>query len=97
MKLSKKCKVKVLPQRRYLDDLHKFIDELFEEAAVQKGWSLERWANLAGCSPGTVSRLRWKITVYPRFHTIWKLAKPLGYQVMLKKPEVVTRQRRKRA
>lgn len=74
----------------YFKQLHKIIDEIFECAADQFKWTWSQLAVHADLGYGTVSNLGERITKYPRFSTVYKLAHAVGW-------ELVTHETKKKA
>lgn len=69
-------------EQRYFRDLHKIIDEVFEEAHETHGWSWSQLADEAGLAHQTVGNLGDRVTKYPRFMTIYRLAKAVGWELV---------------
>lgn len=75
------AKILLLPSG-YEADLHRMVDDIFEEAVAQK-WNLPELAHRAHLCYVTVWKLSHRITRFPRTDTIWKLAKATGFAVKL--------------
>lgn len=69
---------------QYFRDLHKIIDDIFTEAANSFQWTWAQLSAHAGLSPQTVSSLGERITRYPRFMTVYKLAQAVGWDLIAK-------------
>lgn len=71
-------------ERQYFRDLHKIIDEVFAEAANSFDWTWSQLAVNAGLSYQTVANLGDRATKWPRFLTIYRLAKAVGWELVLR-------------
>ena len=69
-------------EQRYFRDLHKIIDEIFEEAYNSHGWSWSQLAEQANLASQTVANLGDRATKYPRFMTIYRLALAVGWELV---------------
>lgn len=65
-------------ERDYLTALHQLIDELYEIAWVDKGWSWHELARQSGVSTSTIVRLGNRETRFPEFRSVWLIAKAVG-------------------
>ena len=66
----------------YQADMRRLVDDMFE-VAVEEGWTTREFAARAHLCPVTIWALRERITRFPRFDTIWKLAKATGFNVRI--------------
>lgn len=66
----------------WLEDLHRIIDVIFEEA-YRRDWTWADLARFAGVSYYTVWRLGERDTRYPQTLTVWKLSKSVGMSVKI--------------
>lgn len=73
--------------RQYFRDLHKIIDEVFEEAHQQHEWTWSQLADQANLAYQTVCNLGDRVTKYPRFLTVYRLAKAVGWEVVVRQPK----------
>lgn len=71
-------------ERQYFRDLHKIIDDVFAEAAASFDWTWSQLAVNSGLSYQTVANLGDRQTKWPRFLTIYRLAKAVGWEIVLK-------------
>lgn len=71
----------------YYRDLHKIIDAVFTEAMEQYDWTWSQLADHANLSYQTVAKLGDRETYWPRFSTIYKLCKAVGWELMQVKPK----------
>lgn len=69
--------------RAYYRDLHKVIDQVFQEAANAYDWTWSRLAVQAGLGYMTVANLGDRKTRWPRFSTIWRLCKAVGWDLKI--------------
>lgn len=86
----------VTPERQYWKELHALCDSIYAKADV-KGWDTKVLAAKAHLCVATVLKLKNRITRWPRFHTVWKLAKAVGLLLVLEQRVASTRERRKTA
>lgn len=70
-------------ERQYFRDLNKVVDEIFAEAASQFEWTWNQLAENSGLSCQTVMNLGDRKTKYPRFMTIYRLAKAIGWELVV--------------
>lgn len=70
-------------EREYFRTLHKVIDAIYSEAANQYDLTWKQLAEHANLSYETVRKLGDRETHYPRFFTIIKLAKVVGWKLVL--------------
>jgi len=80
-------------ERRYMNDLHKAVDQIFEKAADEYDWSWKEFAENANVSYITVTKLGNRETRYPRHCTIYKLAEAVGMELTLSKRQVKLRRK----
>lgn len=78
-------------ERQYFRDLHKIIDEIFAEAASQFDWTWSKLALNAGLSYQTVANLGERNTKWPRFLTVYRLAKAVGWELAVQQPKKARR------
>ena len=71
-------------ERKYYSDLHKIIDEVFSEAEKTHDWNWGQLAEQAGLARTTVDNLGDRITKYPRFMTIYRLALAVGWELVIR-------------
>jgi transcriptional regulator with XRE-family HTH domain len=69
---------------RYLKVLEAWTDLVFVKATYENDWSWRELARRAGVSYPTVYRLGMYETVYPRFHTLWKIARAVGVDISIR-------------
>lgn len=75
-------KEKLTPEERiYFRELHKLIDDIFTEAAEKFDWTWNQLAEQAGVSYYTVVNLGERVTRYPRYHTVHRLARAVGWSL----------------
>lgn len=67
--------------RKYFRELHLIIDKIFAEAANSFDWTWAQLASHANLAYQTVANLGERITIYPRYQTIYKLAEAIGWQL----------------
>jgi len=84
---SRKAPREIEVDPKYLRELRNIVKELFAEAD-RLGHSWQKLADKAGITYTTVVRLSNK-TIYPRFHTVWGIAKAVGWELVARKPRVV--------
>jgi ribosome-binding protein aMBF1 (putative translation factor) len=70
--------------KRYFAELHRLIDSIFQRATDQFDWSWSQLATNANLTYVTVHRLGERITMYPRFRTVYCLAKAVGWSLVTK-------------
>jgi hypothetical protein len=91
-KLKKKPVNELSPiERQYYRDLHRIIDDVFAAAAESFDWSWVQLASNAGLAYQTVACLGNRQTKWPRFLTIYRLAKAVGWEIVLKEEEKTVR------
>ena len=78
-----------IEERQYFRDLHKIIDEIFAEAANQNEWTWSQLASHAGLAYQTVANLGDRATKWPRFMTIYRLAKSVGWELVVRETKTV--------
>ncbi len=77
-------------ERNYFAALHRFVDEIFVAADEEFDMDWHQLASAAKLSYQTVWNIGERMTWYPRFQTIYKLAKAVGREIRfsdLKKPK----------
>ena len=74
-------------ERKYFADLHKIIDDVFAEAQSSNDWNWSQLAQHAGLAYQTVANLGDRATKYPRFLTIYRLAKAVGWELVMQEPK----------
>ena len=70
-------------ERVYFRELHLLVDKIYNEAAEYE-WTWNQLAEEAGLAYRTVSNLGDRKTKWPRFSTVWRLAKAVGYDLVIK-------------
>jgi AraC-like DNA-binding protein len=75
-------------EREYYRDLHYIIDQVFATAAEEYDWTWAQLASHANLSSSTVASLGERMTRWPRFMTIYKLAKAIGWELVLKEGKI---------
>lgn len=60
--------------------LNDTLDLIYDEASNQ-GFSFPSLAEASGLSISTIHRLNDRLTEYPRFHTVYRLATAVGIEV----------------
>ena len=73
-------------ERLYFQELHKIIDKVFAEAFDACGWTWSQLAFNAGLGYETVANLGDRQTRWPRFSTIWRLCKAVGWDLSIQQP-----------
>jgi hypothetical protein len=68
----------------YFKDLHKIVDRVFAEAANSYEWTWSQLAFHAGLGYSTVANLGDRQTRWPRFSTIWRLCKAVGWDLSIR-------------
>lgn len=71
--------------KAYYQDLHRIIDRIFEEAKESFDWTWSQLAFHSELTYATVNNLGERITKYPRFQTIYKLARAIGWTLIVQK------------
>lgn len=71
-------------EREYFADLHKIVDDIYTEAADEFKWTWNQLAAHSNLSYATVANLGDRVTKYPRFSTIHKLAAAVGWKLIMK-------------
>lgn len=69
--------------RTYFKELHQIIDKVFKEAADSYEWTWSQLAVHAGLGYSTVANLGDRQTRWPRFSTIWRLCKAVGWDLVI--------------
>jgi hypothetical protein len=69
--------------KQYFAVLHALVDSVFELACDKFDWSWEQFAEQAQLSPSTVYKLGNRVTQYPRYFTVFKLARAVGMDLKL--------------
>ena len=70
-------------ERAYFRELHRLVDLIYDEAAEYQ-WTWNQLAEEAGLAYQTVERLGDRKTRWPRFSTVWRLAKAVGFDLAIK-------------
>lgn len=78
---KKEVQVLTTEERAYFRSLHKMVDEIYQEAHA-KNWTWNQLAERAKLDKTTVVRLGLRVTKLPRFFTIHKLAKAVGWNII---------------
>lgn len=77
-------------EKDYFSCLHRLVDEIYKEAASKKrNMTWNQLAVEAGLSYVTVANLGDGLTKFPRFATVWKLAKAVGWELSLSRKSTV--------
>ena len=71
----------------YFRDLHRIIDAVYQEAADSYDWTWGQLADYANLSYATVAKLGDRETRWPRFQTIYKLCKAVGWDLVQVQPK----------
>lgn len=69
--------------KQYFAVLHAFVDEVFERACDDYDWSWGQFAEHAQLSPNTIANLGNRITQFPRYFTVFKMARAVGMDLKL--------------
>lgn len=82
--LSKKSSLmKLSPEERaYFVKLHQIIDEIYSKATTFE-WTWQKLSEQSDLGYRTVLDLGNRVTKYPRFQTIYKLAKSVGLNLSI--------------
>jgi len=70
-------------ERHYFRELHRLVDKIYDEAADYE-WTWNQLAEEAGLAYQTVANLGDRNTKWPRFSTVWRLAKAVGFDLIIK-------------
>ena len=70
-------------ERQYFRELHRIVDLVYTEAALYD-WTWDRLAEEAGLAYQTVANLGDRKTRWPRFSTVWRLCKAVGWDLVTK-------------
>lgn len=84
MRKKLSIKQKNREEKEYLYQLHLLLDAIFDHAATIKKWTWEELAMNANLCYSTVDALGNRKTRYPRFCTVYKLAKAINWELALK-------------
>lgn len=68
----------------YRKRLNRLLDEIYEIATEAMDWTWARLAREAHLSDNTVYRLGNRITRFPVYRTVWKLAHAIGMEVHIR-------------
>lgn len=68
--------------RQYFADLHRIIDDIYTEAADHFKWTWSQLAYHANLGYQTVCHIGDRQTRFPRFQTVYKLAKAVGWSLV---------------
>jgi DNA-binding phage protein len=71
-------------EREYFKALDHALDEIYQHACDVLKWTWGQLASEADLSDTTVVNLGERITKWPRFYTVFKLAKAVGFKLALK-------------
>lgn len=69
---------------RYYQDLHKILDDVFQEAATEMNWTWCQLASNAGLAYQTVANLGDRKTKFPQFRTVQLMVRAVGWELMTK-------------
>lgn len=72
-------------EKRYFTALHQFIDTMYAVASDEYEWTWSKFAAAAQVCPATVANLGNRVTRYPQYLTIYKLAAAVGMELKLAK------------
>jgi hypothetical protein len=78
-------------EKAYAKKLCALVDEIYERACDVLDWDWDDLAKAAQLSYMTVERLGNRITEWPRFYTVFKLAMAVGMEVKLQQMEAAHR------
>jgi DNA-binding Xre family transcriptional regulator len=73
----------ILSEREYLRFLNHILDEVFELVDLAFDWSNAELARQSGLGVSTVHNLDTRKTKYPRYFTVLKLCKAVGWEMKL--------------
>lgn len=71
--------------REYIRQLHTLIDKVYAEAANTFEWTWSQLAIHAGLTYATVANLGDRQTKWPRFSTVWRLCRAVGWDLQITK------------
>jgi TolA-binding protein len=80
-------------EKAYFSSLHHILDEIYDVASKEFKWTWEQLANRANLAYVTVYNLGERQTRFPRYQTVYKLAKAVGWNLIAqaeKKPKKAT-------
>lgn len=84
-------------EREYFSSLHTIIDEIYSVATHHYEMSWSDLAKKAECSYLTVQKLGERETRYPRFYTVFKLARAVGWHIVVGQDKKITKKEIKKA
>lgn len=67
----------------YFTDLHSILDKIYAESASAYDWTWNQLASQAGLAYQTVAKLGDRETKWPRFLTVYRLAKAVGWELVI--------------
>lgn len=70
-------------EREYFQQLHTLIDQVFTHAAQEYNFTWAELAREAGLNYDTVAKLGNRLTKWPRYATVFKLARAVGWSLSL--------------
>ncbi len=76
-------------------DLWQQLDELLDQSydlALQMGWNNPKLAQEAGIATSTVYRIGLRLTVYPRWETVARIARSVGLEIAIGRPKLKIKQ-----
>lgn len=68
--------------KEYFAALHQIVDDVFDRAAKVYEYTWSKLAANADLTYGTVERLGDRITLFPRFQTVYKLCRAVGWNLV---------------
>lgn len=97
--MARKPKLKVIEsafqcapeEREYFRSLHKILDDIYLVATNKYELTWKELAEAAELTYITVKKLGERETRYPRFHTVFKLAQAVGWQISVASGKKVTK------
>lgn len=82
-KYTKAAKKQKKPKNTFAETLNRIVDEIYACADEHYGWDWKELARKADLTYQTVYRLGERITVDPKYRTVWKLCKAVGFNMGL--------------
>jgi hypothetical protein len=84
-------------EREYFQSLHAVIDQIYQEAAEVHHWTWSDLAVMSGLNYATIVKLGERETRWPRFQTIYRLAKAVGWELVAHNPKAKRKTAQRRA
>ena len=75
----------------YFIHLHRIVDQVYQEAADTYKWTWSDLAREAGLANSTVESLGNRCTKWPRFMTVYKLCRAVGWELVLQTSKKATK------